>query len=213
SQKRCDELSKGMQQKVQFIGSVLHEPDLIILDEPFSGLDPVSTRQLRDLILEQHQRGATILFSTHVMVNAEQLCDHIVMIHDGQKVLDSSLAQIRNSQAVRALWFEPLDDAAELSSLRKVPGVKHIERNGAAYQITLADGADPSGILRTIASQMPAARIELQRPTLEDVFVDIVGAGAASSEDAAHLRERLRNGGSHAEGRRCTKAGARPGLN
>ena len=202
SRKRCDELSKGMQQKVQFIGSVLHEPDLIILDEPFSGLDPISTRQLRDLILEQHQRGATILFSTHVMVTAEQLCDHIVMIHDGQKVLDSSLAQIRNSQAVRALWFEPLDAAAELSSLRKVAGVKHIERNGAAYEVTLADGADPSDTLRAIAGLMPAARIELQRPTLEDVFVEIVGASAGSSEEAARLRERLRNGGAHAEARR-----------
>src|SRR5262249_61711020 len=105
-QKRGDDSSKGMKKKVQFIGSVLHEPDLIILDEPFSGLDPVSTRQLRDLILEQHQRGATILFSTHVMVNAEQLCDHIVMIHDGNKVLDSSLAQIRNSQAVPAPWSD-----------------------------------------------------------------------------------------------------------
>ncbi|MEL6741471.1 MAG: ATP-binding cassette domain-containing protein, partial [Planctomycetota bacterium] len=87
AQKKCEELSKGMQQKVQFIASVLHEPDLLILDEPFSGLDPVNMRLLRDLIREQHEGGRTVIFSTHVMVQAEQLCDHIVMIHNGKKVL------------------------------------------------------------------------------------------------------------------------------
>jgi ABC-2 type transport system ATP-binding protein len=93
--KKCEELSKGMQQKLQFVSAILHKPDLLILDEPFSGLDPVNMRLLRDLVREQHERGATILFSTHVMVQAEQLCDHIVMIHGGNKVLDASLAEIR----------------------------------------------------------------------------------------------------------------------
>ena len=90
--KKCEELSKGMQQKLQFIAAVIHEPDLLILDEPFSGLDPVNMRLLRDLVLEQHRRGATIIFSTHVMHQAEQICDHVVMINDGDKVLDETLA-------------------------------------------------------------------------------------------------------------------------
>ena len=90
--KRCEELSKGMLQKVQILAAIIHEPDLLILDEPFSGLDPVSTRLLRDLILEEHRRGATILFSTHVMPQAEEICQHVVMIHRGRKVLDEPMS-------------------------------------------------------------------------------------------------------------------------
>ena len=89
--KKCEELSKGMLQKVQLIAAVLHEPDLLILDEPFSGLDPVNMRLLRELILAEHRRGATIIFSTHVMVHAEEICNHIVMLHKGCKVLDEEL--------------------------------------------------------------------------------------------------------------------------
>jgi ABC-2 type transport system ATP-binding protein len=193
--KRSEELSKGMQQKVQFIAAVIHEPDLVILDEPFSGLDPVSTRQLRDLVHEQHARGATVLFSTHVMTQAEQLCDHIVMIHGGNKVLDSSLTEIRNRYAARALWFEPLDPRADPSPLRDVHGVRNVRKDGVAYEIEVADDIDPSAALREVAQAMPAARIELHRPTLEDVFIEIVsGRGASSSEAVAKLRETLRQG-------------------
>ena len=116
--KRCEELSKGMQQKVQFVAAVLHEPDLLILDEPFSGLDPVNMRLLRELVLEQHARGATILFSTHVMPQAEQICEHIVMIHQGEKVLDESLDAVRSRFDPRTVLLEPLDpldDDADIS--------------------------------------------------------------------------------------------------
>ncbi len=108
-EKRCEELSKGMLQKVQLIAAVLHEPDLLIFDEPFSGLDPVNMRLLRDLILAEHRRGATILFSTHVMVQAEEICDHIIMLNRGRKVLDESLASIRQRHDPRAIRFEPFD--------------------------------------------------------------------------------------------------------
>ena len=101
--KRCEELSKGMQQKVQFIAAIIHEPDLLILDEPFSGLDPINMRLLRELVLEQHRRGATLLFSTHVMVQAEKICDHVVMINDGDKVLDATLGEIRGRFDPRSL--------------------------------------------------------------------------------------------------------------
>src|SRR5947208_11952322 len=93
--KRCEELSKGMLQKIQFIAAIIHQPDLLILDEPFSGLDPVSARQLRDLVLAEHRRGATILFSTHVMPHAEEICEQVLMIHKGRKVLDEQIATIR----------------------------------------------------------------------------------------------------------------------
>src|ERR1700730_14121522 len=101
--KRCEELSKGMLQKVQFVAAILHEPDLLILDEPFSGLDPVSTRQLRDLVLGEHRRGATILFSTHVMPLAEEICQHVVMIHRGRKVLDEAVTAIRRHYDPRTI--------------------------------------------------------------------------------------------------------------
>jgi ABC-2 type transport system ATP-binding protein len=189
AQKKCEELSKGMQQKVQFITAVQHEPELLILDEPFSGLDPVNMRLLRDLVLEQHQRGATILFSTHVMFTAEELCDHIVMIHDGRKVLDSSLGGIRNAHATRSLVFEPLDERTDVGPLRSLPGVGSVVRRGGAYDIHLADNIDPSEAMRRVVAAAPAARIELRRPTLEDVFVRIVtGDASAATEEAERLR-------------------------
>ena len=122
--KRCEELSKGMQQKVQFVAAVLHEPELLILDEPFSGLDPVNMRLLRELVLEQHARGATILFSTHVMPQAEQICEHIVMIHDGVVVLNDSLDAVRSRFDPRTIEFDPLAETREADevALGALPG-------------------------------------------------------------------------------------------
>jgi ABC-2 type transport system ATP-binding protein len=192
--KRCEELSKGMQQKLQFISAVIHDPDLIILDEPFSGLDPVNMRLLRDLVLEQHQRGATIIFSTHVMHQAEQICDHVVMINDGRKVLDESLVGIRNEFDPRTILFEPLDPEADVGPLRGIEGVQEIARTNGAYEIALTDGLDPSRALGSIATAVPAARVALSRPTLEDVFIQIVSGGRpAQSEDLAELRASLRD--------------------
>jgi len=194
--KRCEELSKGMQQKVQFVAAVIHKPDLVMLDEPFSGLDPVSTRQLRDLVLEEHSRGATVLFSTHVMVQAEAICDHIVMIHNGNKVLDSSLPEIRNRATTHALRFEPHDPRADLSVLQRVAGVRAVRKDTGAYEIDIVEGADPPTVLGAVVQAVPAARAELLRPTLEDVFIDIVTGhtGGAARTDAQTLRETLRRG-------------------
>ena len=173
--KRCEELSKGMLQKVQLIAAVLHEPDLLIFDEPFSGLDPVNMRLLRDLILAEHRRGATILFSTHVMVQAEEICDHIIMLNRGRKVLDESLVSIRQRHDPRAIRFEPLDGDADLSQLRAIAGVRDVVREGTSYRIDLDEGADAVRTLRAIAALTRPARLELQRPTLEDIFITLAG--------------------------------------
>jgi ABC-2 type transport system ATP-binding protein len=192
--KKCEELSKGMQQKVQFIASVIHEPDLVILDEPFSGLDPVNMRLLRDLVREQHQRGATVIFSTHVMFQAEQLCDHILMINDGDKVLDESLASIRARYDPRQLIVEPLDPQADVGALRSLPAVREVARPDKDYELQLADGAALPEAMAAVTAAMPVARLEIRRPTLEDVFVQIVtGSRAVSADEARDLRSSLRN--------------------
>ena len=189
--KRCDELSKGMSQKVQLVAATIHRPDLLILDEPFSGLDPVSTRMLRDLILEEHARGATILFSTHVMPQAEEICRHIVMVHEGRKVLDDALADIRSRYDPRSIQFEPLDPAADPGALGAIPEVEHVRETDGGSEIQLREGTDPAAAMRRIMETVPAARIELTRPRLEDVFIRIV-AGGASGDDEDRLRAALR---------------------
>jgi len=190
--KRCEELSKGMQQKVQFLAAIIHEPDLLILDEPFSGLDPVSTRQLRELILAEHSRGATILFSTHVMLHAEEICDHVVMIHRGQKVLDQPVAAIRSQYDPRAVRFEPFEPGADVSPLRALAEVERIDRADRGYEILLKEGTDPASVIRRIAMAIAPARIELARPRLEDVFIRIVSGESGSVETESKLRADLR---------------------
>jgi ABC-2 type transport system ATP-binding protein len=187
--KRCEELSKGMQQKVQFIAATVHRPDLLILDEPFSGLDPVSTRMLRELILEEHRRGATILFSTHVMPHAEQLCDRVVMIHKGRKVLDEAVSAIRHQYDPRSLEFEPLDPGADLSSVARLPGVERLETTDGVSRLTLAAGCDPASAIGRITALVPTARIEISRLRLEDVFVQLVASD--TQHGAADLRAGL----------------------
>jgi ABC-2 type transport system ATP-binding protein len=185
AKKRCEELSKGMQQKIQFIAAVIHDPELLILDEPFSGLDPVNMRLLRDLILDQQRGGATVLFSTHAMPQAEQICEHIVMLHGGRKVLDDKLATIRAQHAPTALALEPLatdvDVAARLADLACVAGVARSERH---YRVDLREGARLDDAVQAVAARVAPNRLEVVRPTLEDIFVGIVAPGG-STEDGA----------------------------
>jgi ABC-2 type transport system ATP-binding protein len=191
--KRCEELSKGMLQKVQVVAAILHEPDLLILDEPFSGLDPVSTRQLRDLILGEHRRGATILFSTHVMPQAEEICQHVVMIHRGRKVLDEDVTAIRRQYDPRTIRFDPLESSADVAGLRSLAEVERIERVDGSYEIQLVAGTDPGSAMQRITMAIAPARIELSRPRLEDVFIAIVSEGTGTSEAATKLRADLRD--------------------
>ena len=189
--KKCEELSKGMQQKVQFIASVLHEPDLLILDEPFSGLDPVNMRLIRELIHEQHERGVTVLFSTHVMVHAEQICDHIVMIHQGRKMLDGTMDEIRSEYNTRTIVFDPIDPAFSASAAGTVDAVGELRRGERGWEADVIDGHDPSAALAALAATVPVRRIELHRPTLEDIFIDVV-AGGADNRSAEELRAAVR---------------------
>ncbi len=174
--KRCEDLSKGMQQKIQFIAAIIHRPDLLILDEPFSGLDPVSSRSLRDMVIEEHARGATILFSTHVMPHAEELCDHVVMINKGRKVLDDPVNTIQRRYDPRIIEFDPLDAHADLSPLRSIPEVEDLVRTEHGCKVVLREGSSAPSVIPHLAIAVPPARIEIARPTLEEVFVKLVSA-------------------------------------
>jgi len=188
--KKCEELSKGMQQKVQFIASVLHDPDLIILDEPFSGLDPVNMRLLRNLIDDENKRGKTVIFSTHVMHQAEQNCDHVVMIHQGKKVLDDTLDDIRKRFDPRALHVDPIGGVGRSHDVSVVPGVAHVTPIDGSLEVVLDEGIDPQQAMKSLLDAMPMNRVEIKRPTLEDVFIEIVTSGKRG-EDAEQLRAEL----------------------
>ncbi len=189
--KKCEELSKGMQQKVQFIASVIHDPSLIILDEPFSGLDPVNVRLLRDLINEMHRAGKTIIFSTHVLHQAEQICDHIFMINRGRKIIDSTVQGIRDKFDTRTIVFEPTD-GSDGSAAMNAPGVDRIisGREKGTLEAHLSSGSDPQAAMRAMMASMPLRRVELRRVTLEDVFVSLVSEH--DSEDS--IRAAIRGG-------------------
>jgi ABC-2 type transport system ATP-binding protein len=191
AKKKCEDLSKGMLQRVQFVGAIINRPDLLILDEPFSGLDPVSVRVLRDLVAEEQKRGATILFSTHVMANAEELCQQIVMIHKGRKVLDDPMSGLRRQFDTRRILLEPLDPAADLGGLRTIAGVEQIKVNGEGCEIILAANTQPSEMIRAVASLVAPARIEFARVRLEDVFIRLVTGTAGGDESTQALRTHL----------------------
>jgi len=195
-QKRCEDLSKGMQQKVQFVAAVIHRPDLLILDEPFGGLDPVNQRLMRDLVLEEHRRGATVLFSTHIMTHAEQLCDHVVMIHRGEKVLDQTMAGIRETFDPHRIFFVPLDPDSDIAKLRAIPGVRSVTPDGSAWDVALDGHANAASVIPALVTAVTPSRVEIRRPTLEDVFVSIVTGDASTAvDDDARLRAALRVGG------------------
>ena len=194
--KRCQELSKGMQQKIQFLATIIHDPELIILDEPFSGLDPVNMRLLRDLIEEMHKDGKTIIFSTHVLHSAELLCDRIFMINHGRKILDGTMEQIRAEFDPKTIIVEPAADAqgngafdAIEKALHEIAGVHSVTRlsENNALEAHIEPGADLQHVMRAIVSGSAVRRVELRRATLEDVFVSLVDP----SDGEESIREML----------------------
>lgn len=190
-EKKCEDLSKGMLHRVQFVAAIINKPELLILDEPFSGLDPVSVRMLKELIAEEHKRGTTIIFSTHVMAHAEELCQQVVMIHKGRKVLDEPIAGLRRQYDTRTIRFEPLDASADLMALKAVPGVETLHLTSEGCEIRLAAGTDPGAAIRSLAAVVAPARIELARVRLEDVFIRLVAGSAGTHESEQALRTHL----------------------
>ncbi|MGD9692636.1 MAG: ABC transporter ATP-binding protein [Phycisphaerales bacterium] len=192
--KKCQELSKGMQQKVQFVSTVIHDPELIILDEPFSGLDPVNARLLRGLIMEEHERGKTILFSTHVLYSAEQLCDRVVMINKGRKVLDGTLEQIRTRFDPRTVVVEPLNGTRlDASVFGRIAGVQRVDESAktGTLELRLQEGADKGAALAGAAraGEGQVRRVELRSVTLEDVFIEMVEPGDSEDQVRASVSE------------------------
>ena len=185
--KRCQELSKGMQQKIQVLAAIIHDPELIILDEPFSGLDPVNSELLKNLISELHQQGRTIIFSTHILHQAEQICDRFFLIHRGVKLLDATLPEIRARFDPRTILVEPLNGL----SLERIPGVVHAAaaENGR-IELETADAVDPQMVMREIVTRGPIRSIELRRLSMEEVFVRMVRTDAGA-DAAAQAKEQL----------------------
>jgi len=180
---RIEDLSKGMQQKVQFIGALLHEPELVILDEPFSGLDPVNSQVMKDVVVEIARSGRTVLFSTHIMEQAEKMCDRVAIIARGQKVLDGSLAEIKASAGRRHIALAYHRDAilaARVLEDRKL--VAKADDYGASAEVELAAGADPDELLRSlVVSGVGLSRFEIVEPSLQSIFIDRVGRDAATA--------------------------------
>ena len=168
--KKVQALSKGMSQKVQFIATIVARPELVLLDEPFSGLDPVNAEVLREAVLELRKEGATVIFSTHDMSMAEKLCDYIFMIYKGRKVLDGTLESIQDrygSDTVRVR----LDGAGV--DFARMPNVAHVTDFGRLQELRLDSGTDPQAVLARLMSQSQIRHFELTRPSLQDIFVRI----------------------------------------
>jgi len=173
---KTDELSKGMQQKIQFITTVMHEPDLLILDEVFSGLDPVNAELMKDVLLELKAERRTIIFSTHMMSQAEQLCDDICLINRSRKVLEGSLREVKSSFGRRSVALRAEGGDAVLADARLVAGVKSF---GDYAEVLLAEGADAQELLRSLVeSGARITRFEQIEPSLHDIFLQKVGEGA-----------------------------------
>ncbi len=168
--KKVEELSKGMAQKLQFISTILHEPDIVVLDELFSGLDPVNTELLKDVILDLKRNGTTILFSTHVMEQAEKLCEYLCMISKGHKVLDGSLSDVKNRFGTNSIHVQYEGDGAFMKGLA---GVEAVREFPTYSELRLADAADGNAVLARIIEQVSVRRFEFKEPSLYDIFIQM----------------------------------------
>lgn len=176
---KVDELSRGMQQKVQFIGALLHDPELVILDEPFSGLDPINAQALKDTVVDLKRQGRTVIFSTHIMDNAERLCDSVCIIAQGQKVLDGGVAEVRAAHGGRmvALGLEGSPNSAVQLVLNDRALVKRADDSNRFLEVELADGASAPALLTALVNAGASIeRFEVVRPSLHRIFLEKVGA-------------------------------------
>jgi len=186
---KVDELSRGMQQKVQFIATLLHDPDLVILDEPFSGLDPINAQALKDTVVELKKRGKTVIFSTHLMDNAERLCDSVCIIAHGEKVLDGSVAGVKAEHAGRFVAIS-LDDPMPVGVqvlLADRALVRNVDDQNTFFELEMSPGADAQQLLRRlIDAGASVRRFELVQPSLHRIFLEKVGATHVEPRMSGH---------------------------
>ncbi|HEU4414749.1 MAG TPA: ATP-binding cassette domain-containing protein, partial [Candidatus Angelobacter sp.] len=175
-QKKVEELSKGMQQKIQFIAALIHDPDFIIMDEPFFGLDPINATLLKDVMLDLKKQGKTILFSTHRMDQVEKLCDSICLINKGNAVLQGDLKTIKSRYGKNNVQIEYEGNAGFLENN---PLVAAYNNYGNYVECRLSPGADAQQLLRLVAERVRVNRFELMEPSLEEIFINTVGKADA----------------------------------
>ncbi len=186
---KVDELSRGMQQKVQFIGTLLHDPDLVILDEPFSGLDPINAQAMKDTVVELRRRGKTVIFSTHLMDNAERLCDSVCIIARGGKVLDGTVAGVKaeNSGRTVALAIDGGATPAAMQILNDRSLVARLDDNTRYFEVELTPTGDSQQLLqRLVASGANISRFERVQPSLHQIFLQRVGATGVEEGMTGH---------------------------
>jgi ABC-2 type transport system ATP-binding protein len=186
AERTVESLSKGMQQKIQFISTVLHEPRLLILDEPFSGLDPINTQVLMDIIEEVSREGRTVVLSTHVMDQVEKLCRRICLINKGRKVLEGALADIKMAYSSNVVTIRFSGDPAHFE---RHPGVDRVRTFGQELTLTLKPGTDTNEILRHALAGGRVERFEIGEMSLHDIFITKVkGEGGEVSDETPHGR-------------------------
>ena len=191
AQAKVETLSKGMQQKVQFIATVIHDPDLLILDEPQSGLDPVNQEVLRDTMLGARDRGKTVIFSTHNMEQAEQLCDAVCIIAQGKKILDGRLRDVKRGN-VGNVWFVDFDVTSDgvRAFMANETRFGPVTPQGDGWRIELAPGADPRALMQALAGlDAPVVRFEREQKSLHEIFIDRVGGAVTPNRrpEVAHV--------------------------
>jgi ABC-2 type transport system ATP-binding protein len=180
-QRKLNELSKGMQQKAQFIATILHEPDILILDEPLSGLDPVGVNVMRDVFVDLRRQDKTVVLSSHQMETVERLCDGIALLDHGRKVLEGTVSDVKRRHGKNTIVLAYEGDGAFLAGL---PGVLKVSDFGRYVEIRMGDGTDPQSILLAATARIRVSRFEVVEPSLHDIFVQEVTAPAGAGEAA-----------------------------
>ena len=170
--KKVEELSKGMQQKIQFIATIMHDPDLIILDEPFSGLDPINTQLIKDIILELKSREKAIMFSTHMMDAAEKLCDDIMLINHGEIILDGDIHKIKRDQGLNSIQIEYEGDGNFIKSL---PMIEKINDFGNYTELQIKENHASRDLLKVLVKKIDIIRWQTKESSLHDIFINLVG--------------------------------------
>ena len=169
---KCKALSKGMGQKVQLLATLMHDPDLVILDEPFSGLDPVNTEVVRDIIMQMKRDGKTVIFSTHVMEHAEQMCDHVVLINKGRVLIDGPVSKVRATGGSTI----QLDYEGDGAAFKSFTGVSRVNDSGQHAEFVLEKGMSPDDLLKQIVGRVKVRRFDTREASLHEIFVRSVGS-------------------------------------